>query len=61
MSLLDTLRSTGELSQLKNEFPPSDTSTVLTCGERVNTWQDLQNSAAEDQLPPTSLAPVPPV
>lgn len=61
MSLLDILRSTGELSQLKNEFSPSDTLTLLICGEIVNTWQDLQNSAAEEQLPPTSLAPLPPV
>lgn len=37
MSLVDTLRgrSTGEFSQLKNEFSPSDTSTPLICGQHL--------------------------
>lgn len=43
------------------KFSSSDTSTPLICGQTVNTRQDLQNSAAEEQLPPTPSAPLPPV
>lgn len=62
MSLLDTLRcrSTGEPSWLKNEILLFRHLTLI-CGQTVNTWQDLQNSAAEEQLPPTPSAPLPSV